>query len=121
MSRSSILISGLSARGLKIFTKEAGGWVSIICGVFPERSRKPRIGGLRVAVENTAQGKIEHFDLDMLVLAVGLNPSDSTRKLQEMLGLAADIGWVFSGSTSQASARGCGNARGFLRRMRRRA
>jgi heterodisulfide reductase subunit A len=44
-------------------------------------------GGLRVAVENTALGKIEYFDLDMLVLAVGLNPSGSTRKLQEMLGL----------------------------------
>ena len=44
-------------------------------------------GGLRVAVENTALGKIEFFNLDMLVLAVGMNPSDSTRTLQEMLGL----------------------------------
>jgi heterodisulfide reductase subunit A len=38
--------------------------------------------GLRVAVENTALGKIEFFDLDMLVLAVGIQPSDSTRTLQ---------------------------------------
>ena len=44
-------------------------------------------GSLRVAVENTALGKIEFFDLDMLVLAVGMKPSNSTRMIQEMLGL----------------------------------
>ncbi len=42
---------------------------------------------LRVAVENTSTGKIEFYDLDMLVLAIGLNPSKSTQKIQEMLGL----------------------------------
>jgi len=42
---------------------------------------------LRVAVENTALGKIAFYDLDMLVLAVGIQPSESTRALQEMLGL----------------------------------
>jgi heterodisulfide reductase subunit A len=44
-------------------------------------------GGLRVAVENGATGKIEVHDLDMLVLAVGVKPSRTTQKLQEMLGL----------------------------------
>jgi len=44
-------------------------------------------GSLKVAVENTATGKLEFHDLDMLVLALGLKPSKSTRKLQEMLGL----------------------------------
>jgi heterodisulfide reductase subunit A2 len=44
-------------------------------------------GSLRVAVENTATGGIEFHDLDLLVLAVGLKPAASTRKLQEMLGL----------------------------------
>jgi heterodisulfide reductase subunit A len=43
--------------------------------------------GLRVAVDNGASGKIVFHDLDMLVLAVGLKPSKSTKKLQEMLGL----------------------------------
>jgi len=42
---------------------------------------------LRVAVENTATGKLETHDLDMLVLALGVKPGSSTRKLQEMLGL----------------------------------
>ncbi len=43
--------------------------------------------GLRVAVENSATGKIAFHDLDMLVLAVGIKPSNATKKLQEMLGL----------------------------------
>jgi heterodisulfide reductase subunit A len=42
---------------------------------------------LRIAVENTATGAVETMDLDMLVLALGVKPSKSTRKLQEMLGL----------------------------------
>lgn len=44
-------------------------------------------GGIRVAVENTATGKIAFHDLDMLVLAVGVQPSKTTKKLQEILGL----------------------------------
>ncbi|RLC32119.1 MAG: methyl-viologen-reducing hydrogenase subunit delta [Deltaproteobacteria bacterium] len=42
---------------------------------------------LRVAVENTATGRVEILNLDMLVLAVGMKPAHGTRKLQEMLGL----------------------------------
>ena len=42
---------------------------------------------LRVAVENTATGTIEFFELDMLVLAIGVKPAKGTQKLQEMLGL----------------------------------
>ncbi len=44
-------------------------------------------GSLKIAVENTSTGKLEFHNLDMLVLALGLKPSKSTRKLQEMLGL----------------------------------
>ncbi len=44
-------------------------------------------GSLRVAVENTASNSLEFFDLDMLVLAVGMEPSAGTQKLQELLGL----------------------------------
>jgi len=42
---------------------------------------------LRVAAENTATGRLEIHHLDMLVLAVGMKPASSTRRLQEMLGL----------------------------------
>lgn len=42
---------------------------------------------LRVAVENTVTGMLEYHELDMLVLAVGIEPSPGTQRLQEMLGL----------------------------------
>jgi heterodisulfide reductase subunit A len=44
-------------------------------------------GSLNVAVENTARGGLDIYNLDMLVLAVGMKPSISTQRLQEMLGL----------------------------------
>jgi heterodisulfide reductase subunit A len=42
---------------------------------------------LRVAVENTVTGRLESYNLDMLVLAIGMKPAPSTQRLQEMLGL----------------------------------
>jgi len=42
---------------------------------------------MRVAVENTVTGRLEFFDLEMLVLALGMKPAKNTRRLQEMLGL----------------------------------
>lgn len=42
---------------------------------------------LRVAVENAATGTVEYYVLDMMVLAIGVQPSAHTQKLQEMLGL----------------------------------
>ena len=44
-------------------------------------------GSLRVAVENTATGRLDYYDLEMLVLAVGMEPAPGTGRLQEMLGL----------------------------------
>jgi len=42
---------------------------------------------MRVAVENTAIGKIQFHKFDMLVLAIGMQPAIGTRRLQKMLGL----------------------------------
>ncbi len=42
---------------------------------------------LRVSVENTATGRLETHELDMLVLAIGVKPASTTQRLQEMLGL----------------------------------
>ncbi|MCP4455010.1 MAG: CoB--CoM heterodisulfide reductase iron-sulfur subunit A family protein, partial [Planctomycetes bacterium] len=42
---------------------------------------------MRVAVENTAIGKIQFHKFDMLVLAIGMQPATGTRRLQKMLGL----------------------------------
>jgi heterodisulfide reductase subunit A len=42
---------------------------------------------LRVAVENSATGSLEYYILDMMVLAIGVKPSATAQKLQEMFGL----------------------------------
>ncbi len=42
---------------------------------------------LRVAVENVGTGLLDYYELDMLVLAIGIEPAESTNRLQEMLGL----------------------------------
>lgn len=52
-------------------------------GTVQEREDK----GLEVVIENTAAGRVETHHLDMLVLALGVKPSPSTQRLQEMLGL----------------------------------
>ena len=44
-------------------------------------------GSLRVAVENGPTGQLEFHDLDMLVLAIGMQPAPSTQRLQEIMGL----------------------------------
>ncbi len=44
-------------------------------------------GSLRVSVENSNTGKVDTHEFDMLVLAVGIKPAESTHRLQEMLGL----------------------------------
>ena len=58
-----------------------------MCADCPAPWRKIPGAGLRVAVENTATGRVDIHDLDMLVLALGIKPAASTQRLQEMLGL----------------------------------
>lgn len=44
-------------------------------------------GSLRIAVENASTGKLDFHELDMLVLAQGMQPAPSTQRLQEIMGL----------------------------------
>ena len=44
-------------------------------------------GSLQVAVENMATARVDFHELDMLVLALGINAAKGTQQLQEMLGL----------------------------------
>ena len=69
-----------------LYTKSRSLGVQYIRGL-PGNVVETAEGGLRVAVDNGASGKIAFHDLDMLVLAVGMKPSKTTKKLQEMFGL----------------------------------
>jgi heterodisulfide reductase subunit A len=44
-------------------------------------------GSMKIAVEDTSSGRLEFYTLDMLVLALGMQPAKGTQRLQEMLGL----------------------------------
>lgn len=44
-------------------------------------------GSLKIAVEDTSTGRLEFLELDMVVLALGMQPVKGTQQLQEMLGL----------------------------------
>jgi heterodisulfide reductase subunit A len=69
-----------------LFTRSRSLGVQYIRGL-PGKVVETAEQGLRVAVDNSARGKISFHDLDMLVLAVGVKPSGTTKKLQEMFGL----------------------------------
>ncbi len=69
-----------------LYTRSRSQGVQYVRGL-PGSVEEMSDGSMRVAVENTATGCIEFHNLDMLVLSIGMKPSSSTRKLQEMLGL----------------------------------
>jgi heterodisulfide reductase subunit A len=69
-----------------LFTRSRSLGVQYIRGL-PGNVEETAGQGLRVAVDNGARGRISFHDLDMLVLAVGMKPSKTTKKLQEMFGL----------------------------------
>ena len=45
-------------------------------------------GNLRLKVENTTTGRIEEFELDMVVLSVGLEPGEGSEQARRLLSLA---------------------------------
>jgi len=48
----------------------------------------PATGNLMVSVENTTAGRIEKYELDMLVLSIGLKPREDADALRQLLNLS---------------------------------
>jgi len=67
-------------------SKEAG--VHYIRGLPGEVSEDPSTGNLRLKVENTTAARIEEYELDMVILAVGLQPKDDLKQLTNILNLS---------------------------------
>jgi len=67
-------------------SKEAG--VHYIRGLPGEVTEDPSTGNLRLKVENTTAARIEEYELDMVVLAVGLQPKDDLKQLTNILNLS---------------------------------
>ncbi len=70
----------------ELYTRSRRMGVQYIRGL-PGSAEETEENGMRIAVENTATGKLEFHELDMLVLALGVEPSPGTQRLQEFMGL----------------------------------
>ncbi len=70
----------------ELYTRSRRMGVQYVRGL-PGTVQEDSQGGLLVAVEGTAGGRVEIHELDMLVLALGIKPAAGTQRLQEMLGL----------------------------------
>jgi heterodisulfide reductase subunit A len=67
-------------------SKEAG--VHYIRGLPGEVTEDPSTGNLRLRVENTTAARVEEYELDMVILAVGLQPKDDLKQLTNILNLS---------------------------------
>ncbi len=67
-------------------SKEAG--VKYIRGLPGEIVQDPSSGNLRLTVENTTRGGIEHHELDMVVLSIGFIPGEDQAHIKHLLTLS---------------------------------
>jgi len=67
-------------------SKEAG--VHYVRGLPGEVIEDPSTKNLRVRVENTTTSKVEEYDLDMVVLSVGLQPRDDLKHLTNIVNVS---------------------------------
>ncbi|MGB2885021.1 MAG: CoB-CoM heterodisulfide reductase HdrA2 [Dehalococcoidia bacterium] len=67
-------------------SKEEG--VHYIRGLPGEITEDPTTKNLRIRVENTTAARVEEYELDMVVLALGLEPTDDLKQLTNILNLS---------------------------------
>jgi heterodisulfide reductase subunit A len=67
-------------------SKEEG--VRYIRGMPGEVTEDPVTRNLRLKVENTTAARVEEYELDMVILSLGLEPSESLRHLASLLNLS---------------------------------
>ncbi|GAI93638.1 unnamed protein product, partial [marine sediment metagenome] len=67
-------------------SKEEG--VNYIRGLPGEITEDPTIKNLRIRVENTTAARVEEYELDMVILALGLEPTDDLKQLANMLNIS---------------------------------
>jgi len=67
-------------------SKEAG--VHYIRGLPGEVTEDPATKNLRLKVENTTMARVEQYDLDMVILSVGLVPNEDLKRLAGLLNLS---------------------------------
>ena len=71
-----------------LFNRSKQMGVRYIRGLPDRITEDPKTGNLRLKVENTTAGRIEEFELDMVVLSVGLEPRRDGDQLRHLLALS---------------------------------
>ena len=77
---------GKGFEDMYIRSREEG--VHYIRGIPGEISEDPETGSLTVVVENTLTGELEEFELDMIVLSVGVKPQEDAGVIRKLLTLS---------------------------------
>ena len=72
----------------ELLVRTRGNGVRYIRGLPGEVRQDPVTEDLQVTVENTMASRLEHYDLDMLVLAVGATPALDTEAIRQMVSLS---------------------------------
>ena len=67
-------------------SKEAG--VNYVRGLPGEVLEDPGTGNLWLSVDNTTQGRVEQYEIDMLVLSIGFVPSEGQAHIKKLLTLS---------------------------------
>ena len=72
----------------ELLMRSKGSGVRYIRGLPGEVFEDPETGNLTLTVENTTANRLEDYEFDMLVLAVGGVPASSTEKIRQMISLS---------------------------------
>ncbi len=72
----------------ELFNRSKQLGVMYLRGIPDQISEDPDTGNLRLRVENTTAGRIEEFELDMVVLSVGLEPREEGEQIRQLLSLS---------------------------------
>ena len=78
--------------------------VHYIRGLPGEVTEDPNTRNLHVKVENTTAARIEDYELDMVVLSVGLEPRRTSEAAHQHPEPLSNQRWLCDGGTSQAEA-----------------
>lgn len=70
-----------------LFRRSKGVGVNYIRGLPGQIREDPGTKNLILSVENTATNKLEEYEVDMVVLSLGVKPHEDAQKIQEMLTL----------------------------------
>ncbi len=104
-----------------LFRRSKGMGVRYIRGLPGDIKEDIRTRDLILTVENTATNELESHRTEMVVLAVGLEPTGGHEGYPGDAGPSDNIGRLLHGSPPEASARRCGDTGDILCRLRRRS